>query len=183
MISDRISVLELAAKENPHGVVVEIGTCGGHFTEQILAVWPTCSLTTIDCWAPYDSVPAFTHDVQEARFKNTSEKFAGNRNVTIIRGYSHVVAKTVAEASIDFIYIDGDHSRAAVLLDLKSWLPKLKRGGIMAGHDYYGDVKTVVDEFCAQNGLDVSATPDVNSRASAVYGPGWEGPSFWFRKP
>jgi len=183
MISDRISILERAAKENPRGVVVEIGTCGGHFTEQILAIWPTCSLITIDCWAPYDSVPIFTRDVQEARFKNTSAKFAGNSNVTIVRNYSHLAAKTVPEASVDFIYIDGDHSRAAVLLDLQSWFSKLKKGGIMAGHDYYGDVKAVVDEFGAANGLDVRATTAENSRASAVYGPGWEGPSFWFRRP
>jgi len=184
MISDRISVLELAAKENPRGIVVEIGTGGGHFTEQILAIWPTCSkLITVDPWAPYDSVPAFTVDVQEARFKNTSEKFADQKNVTIVRQPSHVAATDVPDGSVDFIYIDGDHSRAAVLLDLQSWFPKLKRGGIMAGHDYYGDVESAVNEFCAKNSLDVRATTAENSRPSAVYGPGWEGPSFWFRGP
>lgn len=184
MISDRISVLELAIAENPRGVVVEIGTGGGHFTEQILAVWPTCSkLITVDPWEPYDSVPAFTASVQEERFKNTTEKFAGNSNVTIVRKRSMAAALDVPDKSVDFIYVDGDHTRAAVLIDLQSWLPKLKRRGIMAGHDYYGDVKTAVDEFCAIKGLNVNATPAENSRASAVYGPGWEGPSFWFRKP
>ena len=183
MISDRISVLELAASERPNGIIVEIGTCGGHFTEQILSTWPTCSkLITVDPWEPYDSVPAFTASVQEERFKNTSAKFAKYSNVKIVRQHSHVAATTVEDTSVDFVYIDGDHSRAAVLLDLQSWFPKLKKGAIMAGHDYYGDVKAVVDEFCAVNDLNVRATPDENSRPSAVYGPGWEGPSFWFRK-
>lgn len=184
MISDRISLLELAARENPRGVVVEIGTCGGHFTEQILVTWPTCSrLITVDCWAPYASVPAFTADVQEQRFQNTTAKFAEQSNVEIVRQYSHVAAEAVPDASVDFVYIDGDHDRAAVLLDLQSWFPKLKRGAIMAGHDYYGDLKLAVEQFCAENGLDVLATTAEYSRPGAVYGPGWEGPSFWFRKP
>ena len=55
----------------------------------------------------------------------------------------------------------------------------------MAGHDYYNGcgVKTAVAQFAAENRIAVHSTTAENSRASAVYGPGWEGPSFWFRKP
>lgn len=184
MISDRISVLEQAAKENPRGVVVEIGVAGGHFTEQILMTWPTCSkLFAIDCWGPFEG-NHLTDDEQEQRFKDVSAKFARYKNVTIIRQYSHLAAATVPNASVDLIYIDGDHSHAAALLDLQSWYPKLKRNGIMAGHDYYDGcgVKSAVDEFAAKNKLKVLATKAEYSRPSAVHGPGWEGPSFWLRK-
>lgn len=35
-----------------------------------------------------------------------------------------------------FVYIDGDHSTEAVERDIDTWLPKLARGGILAGHDF-----------------------------------------------
>jgi len=184
-ITDRISLLELATKENQHGVVVEIGVASGCFTEQILATWPTCSkLFAIDCWGPFEGNHV-TDSEQDQRFRQVVEKFASHDNVMIIRQYSHAAAAGVPDESVDFIYIDADHSHAAALLDLRSWFPKLKRGGIMAGHDYYDGcgVKSAVDMFGAENGLDVRATTAEYSRESAVYGPGWEGSSFYFRKP
>lgn len=184
MISDRISLLELAAKENPLGVAAEIGVAGGHFTKQILTTWPTCSrLYAIDCWGPFDG-NHLTVDDQEQRFRQVTKDFSHHSNVTIVREFSHVAAASMLDESIDFIYLDADHSHAAVLLDLQTWLPKLKKRGIMAGHDYYDGcgAKSAVDEFCTKNGIDVRATTAENSRPSAVYGPGWEGPSFWFRK-
>lgn len=185
MISDRISLLEMAAKENPMGVVAEIGVAGGHFTAQILATWPTCSkLYAIDCWGPFEG-NHLTNDEQEQRFRQVSEKFARNSNVKIVRQYSDKAAAAMPNESIDFIYLDADHSYSAALLDLRSWFPKLKKKGIMAGHDYYNGcgVKTAVDEFGSRNNLEIRATTAENSRASAVYGPGWEGPSFYFRRP
>lgn len=186
MITDRISVLELAAQENPQGVVVEVGVAGGHFTKQILATWPTCSkLYAVDCWGAFEGNPV-SDEEQEQRFRQVTRDLSGHRNVTIVRQYSHLAAATMPNESVDFIYIDADHSYEAALLDLQSWFPKLKKGAIMAGHDYYNGtrigVKSAVDEFGIKHGLDVRATTAVNSRKSAIYGPGWEGPSFWFRK-
>lgn len=186
-ISDRISLLELAAKENPLGVVAEIGVAGAHFTKQILATWSTCSkLYAVDCWGSFKGNHITDND-QEQRFQQVVADLSHHNNVEIVRQYSHQAATSVPDKSIDFIYIDADHSYDAVLLDLRSWFPKLKRNGIMAGHDYYDGpgfgVKSAVIAFCIENKLDVNATTAVNSRTSAIYGPGWEGPSFWFRKP
>jgi predicted O-methyltransferase YrrM len=187
MITDRISVLELAASENPHGVVVEVGVAGGHFTKQILATWPTCSrLYAVDCWGPFEGNHVSDSE-QEQRFLQVTKDLARHENVTIVRQYSQAAAANMPDESVDFIYIDADHSYAAVLIDLQSWFPKLKRRAIMAGHDYCNGpgfgVKAAVDEFGAKNNLDVCVTTAENSRASAIYGASWEGPSFWFRKP
>jgi predicted O-methyltransferase YrrM len=40
------------------------------------------------------------------------------------------------DGQLDFIYIDGDHRYEGVLADLTNWKPKLRAGGIMAGHDF-----------------------------------------------
>ena len=45
-------------------------------------------------------------------------------------------AKTYPDAYFDCIYVDARHDWKGVYEDLKAWWPKLKVGGIMAGHDY-----------------------------------------------
>jgi cephalosporin hydroxylase len=45
-------------------------------------------------------------------------------------------AALFAPASLDFVFIDGDHSREAVLADIAAWLPRIKVGSLLAGHDY-----------------------------------------------
>lgn len=162
---------------------MEIGVAGGHFTKQILTTWPTCSrLFAVDCWGPFEG-NHLSSDDQEQRFKQVTEDFSRHNNVTVVRKYSQAAAEAMQNESVDFIYLDADHSHAAALLDLRSWFPKLKKKGIMAGHDYYNGcgVKSAVDQFGIEKGLEVHATTAEYSRASAVYGPGWEGQSFWFR--
>ena len=49
----------------------------------------------------------------------------------------------------DFIYVDANHKYKSVISDLIVWYPKLKRGGIMSGHDYVADYSP---EKCDING-------------------------------
>ena len=58
----------------------------------------------------------------------------GLRNIKFLKGYSYQVAPTFA-STIDFIFIDADHSYEAVKRDWSDWFPKLKPGGIIALHD------------------------------------------------
>jgi predicted O-methyltransferase YrrM len=57
-------------------------------------------------------------------------------NVRLVVADSVSAAALFAPASLDFVFIDGDHSRAAVLADIAAWLPTLRPGGLLAGHDY-----------------------------------------------
>ena len=63
---------------------------------------------------------------------------------------SEEACKNFENDYLDFIFIDGDHSYEMVKKDINYWLPKLKKGKIIAGHDYYNDdytgVKKAVDE-------------------------------------
>jgi hypothetical protein len=55
--------------------------------------------------------------------------------------------------NIDAIFIDADHSEAAVREDIASWLPVVKPGGILAGHDYDEEgVKAAVDAILKPKG-------------------------------
>ena len=57
-------------------------------------------------------------------------------NCTLIRKKSMDAVKDFADNSIDFVYIDGHHALPFVILDLWEWSKKVKKGGIIAGHDY-----------------------------------------------
>jgi len=68
-----------------------------------------------------------------------------------IKMKSEQAAPLFKDNSLDFVYIDGDHSYDAVMLDLILWGKKVKHGGIISGHDYriYRGlgVKEAVDDY------------------------------------
>lgn len=53
-----------------------------------------------------------------------------------IRMTSVEASQLYQDCSLDFVFIDAGHSYASVKQDIESWLPKLKHGSILAGHDY-----------------------------------------------
>ena len=57
----------------------------------------------------------------------------------------------IENESLDFVYIDGDHTYEGCKSDIELWLPKVKKGGYIGGHDYLAQcflgVVTAVNEF------------------------------------
>ena len=66
-----------------------------------------------------------------------------------IKGSSWEVSKRFEDSSVDFVFIDADHKYESVKKDIESWWPKIKKGGIISGHDYFNPsgVKRAVDEL------------------------------------
>ena len=53
-------------------------------------------------------------------------------------------ALAMAEGSVDLVFIDGSHEEADVRQDIEVWRPNVRRGGILAGHDYQPENPGVV---------------------------------------
>jgi len=87
-------------------------------------------------------------------FKANLKAHGVTKLVKVVQKPSTVAALDYAEASLDVVFLDADHSYAALRADIAAWWPKLKPGGVMAGHDIhtYASVwQAVHDQFKMQN--------------------------------
>ena len=76
--------------------------------------------------------------------------------ITTIRANSQEAFKEFKDNSLDFLFIDGDHTYKGVRADLINWYPKVKSNGIIAGHDYAEPtcgVKMAVDQYFLFTGI------------------------------
>ena len=142
---------------------IEIGVQGGGFSELILNNLRPGELFLVDPWSggsfdknseTHYSTGVITAHATSSHLKCIQKKFVDDiraRTVIIKQGFSYDVVDSFRDDFFDFIYIDACHFYNSVRADLKSFLPKLKTGGLMCGHDYtkgdgYGVIQAV-DEF------------------------------------
>jgi hypothetical protein len=80
--------------------------------------------------------------------------------VIIDRNLSTNAIQNYEDETFDFIYIDACHLYESVLWDMENYFPKLKKGGILGGHDYFDcpgfGVIRAVDEFCLKYGYEIT---------------------------
>ena len=102
-------------------------------------------------------------------YLRVSGEFARSPHTTLLRKKGVDAATQFEDESIDFVYIDGDHSYDFVKNDIAAWYPKVKQGGILSGHDYtpgnpqkghiYGVIQAVT-EFVEQYDLQLQTTDE-----------------------
>jgi len=134
----------------PRGAVAaEIGVWAGGFSRRIVQLRQPAELHLIDPWQfmpqfpqrMYGGTVAASQSDMDRLYDDVRRRFAGSASVKIHRRGSPDAASEFADGYFDWIYLDGDHSREAVLTDLVAWFPKLKPSGMMVCDDY-----TWVDE-------------------------------------
>jgi len=143
----------------------ELGVFDGTFSKEILNMLSPKELYLID---PYQVNKETYGDVMQITTAYSTEegyidllrKFQEqiyNNQVVVDRAYSYDAVDWYPKNHFDFIYIDASHLYKDVKRDLSDWLPKLKKGGLMCGHDYipmFGVIQAV-DEFCDKRGFEM----------------------------
>ena len=149
LLLDRRALLERL----PTGAeVAELGVDRGGFSRQILDVTAPARLHLVDVWA--------SERYHDGLFQDVTAAFAGeiaSGRVRVHRERSVEAAGRFEDASLDWVYVDTDHSYETTRDELAAYAPKVKPGGLIAGHDYvvgnwtsmyrYG-VMEAVHEFC-----------------------------------
>lgn len=76
--------------------------------------------------------------------------------IKIIKADTYDGSLLYEDETIDFLFIDANHTYEGVLKDLVSWYPKVKKGGMVCGHDYelyWSGVVQAVDEFIGKDNI------------------------------
>lgn len=131
----------------------EIGVSQGRFTMYLCALMYDMHMTAVDRWEEQPDHPTegwlgWNHEGSLKRFRETCDQYFKGR-VDIIRSDSVAAADGIEDGSLDFVFIDADHSYEGCSKDIKAWAPKVRQGGMVAGHDYnlkWPGVVKAVDE-------------------------------------
>lgn len=115
-------------------ILYEIGSYMGHsaiiFNEYFKNVY--CVDAWISGYDPNDGASNKDMRWVENEFDNRVK----STDIIKCKGLSIDIAKTVEDDSIDIVYIDATHTYEGVKSDILAWIPKVKSGGIISGHDY-----------------------------------------------
>lgn len=112
----------------------EIGVNRGRYSDVMLKRNPKLHINCVDPWKAFDR----NSDARmERAFRRAHQKLDvyGDR-VTWVRKTSVEAAKDFKDGSLDFVYIDAMHYFDFVMVDIILWTPKVRKGGIVSGHDY-----------------------------------------------
>jgi uncharacterized Rossmann fold enzyme len=121
-------------------VGAEIGVFAGELSSRLLQR-PDLTLYMVDSWREGDGGDQFharlSQDQQDHFLgaARAATAFAGERAKIVVER-SVPAAAHIPDASLDFVFIDADHTYEAVRADVLAWLPKVKPTGFIAGHDY-----------------------------------------------
>jgi hypothetical protein len=138
-------------KEMGYKVGVEIGVYKGAFTEQFCRAG--LRMYAVDPWLAYSDYevtyvtkPVNFQDRQDFLYEHTKRVLAPY-DCTIIRETSMCAVQLIANESIDFVYIDGHHGFKYVAEDIWEWSKKVRKGGVISGHDYGTNHRPPLDPY------------------------------------
>lgn len=123
------------------GAVAEIGVFRGRFAEQILRACPGIATyhmvdpwRTLEDWNKPNNRPQGEFEAIFAEAKARTA-FAADR-IRIHRERTIDVHPQFEDASLDLLYVDGDHTLRGVAIDLMTMFPKVREGGVIGGDDF-----------------------------------------------
>jgi len=139
---------------------VEVGTFKGGYSRNIVSNWPG-KLYMVDVWRPLsieEYEDSSNHKDHINAYSETMSEISGYEDrAFMLRMKSIYACELFEDNSLDFVYIDANHTYDSVKEDIKYWYPKVKPGGLLLGHDYlpndmYDDSKKDLPIYLKYNG-------------------------------
>jgi len=155
----RPALLTLKGKKGLIGC--EVGVEYGKNAQWMLENLDIRFLYLIDPWCNYDGLKYdgvfASNDEGEKAYIETCERLKSYSNkIMIIRDFPENVVSLIT-SKLDFVYEDSSHRYEHVLHHLNLFFPLIKKGGLVAGHDYKHDYENTVckavKEFFGESGF------------------------------
>lgn len=139
--TSRIDIWEKVLTHTGAEKIAEIGVWKGDFAQELLKRLPLIShYYMLDPWAnlpdwnkPFNVSTEIFDEVYAEALKKTD--FAAHKRI-ILKGKTLEIIDQIPDESLDFAYIDGDHTLRGITIDLIRLLPKIKPGGLIGGDDF-----------------------------------------------
>jgi hypothetical protein len=128
---------------NLNGTGVEVGVQTGAHAANLLDTWRGQKMLLVDRWecvedkTYVDIANIGTDEMNILRQKAELRLQQFGARAEIIQKWSEEAAGDVPNDSLDFVYLDARHDFQGVLADINAWWPKLRIGGVFAGHDFW----------------------------------------------
>jgi hypothetical protein len=150
--ADRLDLWTRFARETEARRVAEIGVYRGRFAARMLDECPAIeTYYMLDPWRNLEdwNKPANTTDETFERFYRESmdRTAAHEAKRVVLRGTTTEVIDRVPDSSLDFAYIDGDHTLRGITVDLIRVFPKVRTGGWIGGDDFTPSIWQHADEY------------------------------------
>lgn len=143
--------------------IVEIGTEQGKFAEEICRDNPGAGLMCVDPYKAYDRYEQHQTQDKLDRYYLEAQARLSPYSVPIIRKTSLEAVSMWPDGFLDAVFIDANHAYEYVRDDIAAWAPKVRKGGMVAGHDYKAEgqerkplpfgVIQAVDEYAAAHAI------------------------------
>jgi|SRR3989344_359909 len=115
----------------------EIGVETGKYSEVLFRRIPDLELLCVDMWeVGEDRVNQKRGQSLIDSLYEQAKRRLSQFKATIIKGKSMDVVKNIPYESLDFVYIDACHEFDFVMEDIIEWSKRVKKGGLISGHDY-----------------------------------------------
>lgn len=156
---DMLALYREVGERWPEGTFVEVGVAYGRSLAFLASAAPGARVIGVDTWDEFMGFDNLAPDVVAVLRSwscpfNACEHFVGAcgvENHTWFMWESSLDAAAWLDETPDFVFIDANHTYDDVRADIRAWLPKVKPGGILAGHDYspemFPGVCKAVDEL------------------------------------
>lgn len=116
-------------------VGAEIGVQEGSYSKILLERIPGLKLYGIDLWELYPGYRDF-RQYEILKSYETTKKNVNGFDCELIKDWSHKAVERFEDESLDFVFIDGNHAYEWVVQDIALWSKKVRKGGIIFGHDF-----------------------------------------------
>lgn len=151
----------------------EIGVLGGTYSIILCEANPKLKLYCVDIWN------------RKGKYEEAQVRLAPY-NAKLIRKLSMDAVRDFKDGSLDFVYIDADHHFDAAMEDVIAWSRKVRKGGIVSGHDYDNSsdcgVKDAVDMYVKWHGHELNVLPEADHTWITRSGQPSNALSWWFYK-
>jgi hypothetical protein len=134
--------------------MAEVGVWRGNTTKRVLKKCHSIltQYWAIDPWKPFSVGKAkhLTEEMWNERYLSVCALQKWFFNLHILRMTSLEAAALFRDAYFDLVFLDADHSYESTLADIRAWLPLVRTGGWLTGHDYErepGVNKAVAESF------------------------------------